>query len=102
MEKSTNSGGYYDQPYQMALDTHVTALYPKLQLNKCHLLFITRTITHQRSKFGNNYPINSLRLKALKIMLPIKSNREPDWQFMENYMKQIEYEKLTKIIDYLS
>ncbi|MFV8805893.1 restriction endonuclease subunit S [Aerococcus urinaeequi] len=96
------AGIAYYQPYQMALDTHVTALYPKLQLNKYHLLFITRTITHQRSKFGNNYPINSLRLKALKIMLPIKSNREPDWQFMENYMKQIEYEKLTKIINYLS
>lgn len=95
------AGIAYYQPCKMALDTHVTALYPKFQLNKYQLLFITRTITHQRAKFGNNYPINNLRLKALKIMLPINDNKEPDWNFMEKYMKHIEYERLTNLTEYL-
>lgn len=96
------AGISYYQPHKMALDSHVTALYPKIDLNKYHLLFITRTLTHQRAKFGNNYPINNLRLKALKIMLPIENSGNPDWNFMENYMKQIEYKKLKKLSRYLS
>lgn len=96
------AGISYYQPYKMALDTHVTALYPTITLNKYHLLFITRTITHQRSKFGNNYPINNLRLTALKIMLPITNENSPDWEYMELYMKKIEYEQLSKLIKYLN
>lgn len=96
------AGIAYYQPYTMALDTHVTALYPLIDMNKYHLLFITRTITHQRDKFGNNYPINDLRLKALKILLPVNDNNEPDWNFMEDYMKKIEYEKISKVLEFIN
>lgn len=40
------------------------------------------------------------RFKTRKILLPIDNSWNPDWDFMENYMKQIEAEKLQNIISY--
>ena len=96
------AGIAYYQPYKMALDTHVTALIPKDYKSRYELLFISRAITHQGAKFGNNYPINIDRLKAIKIMLPVNNKKHPDWEYMGNYMKKIEYNQLSRLIDYLN
>lgn len=55
-----------------------------------------------KHKASYGVQLNGKRLKSTKFYLPVADDNEPDWQFMENYMKQIEYEKLTKIINYLS
>lgn len=34
-------------------------------------------------------------------MLPVTSDNEPDWKFMESYMKQVEFNHLNKLINYL-
>ena len=33
-------------------------------------------------------------------MLPINKNKEPDYNYMENYMKKIEFAKSKKYLDY--
>jgi hypothetical protein len=88
------AGISFYQPYDYLLDGHVTALYPKEKLNRFALLYISRCITDQRNKFGHGYSINSQRLNALKFMLPIDKKGQPDYAYMENYIKKIEYEKL--------
>lgn len=35
-------------------------------------------------------------------MLPVDKENQPDWKFMENYMKQVEFNQLTKLINYLN
>lgn len=70
--------------------------------NKYVYLFLITMIEMQKKKYMYSYKFNAKRMSKQKILLPINSIGNPDWQFMENYMKQIEYEKLTKIIDYLS
>lgn len=95
------AGIAYYQPHQMALDSHVTALIPKLQLNKFHLLFVSRCVTKQRERFGHGYSLNSTRLRIFKYMLPITEQGQPDWQFMEDYMKGVEQEILKPTIDKL-
>lgn len=93
------AGISFYQPYSYLLDSHVTALYPKNDLNRFALLFISRCITAQRDKFGHGYSINNQRLKVFKLMLPVDQNGQPDYDYMENYIKKIEYEKLTKYIE---
>ena len=93
------AGISFYQPFDYLLDSHVTALYPKMDLNKYVLLFISRCITAQRNKFGHGYSINNQRLKVLKIMLPIDEKGQPDYEYMENYIKKIEYKKRTKYIE---
>ena len=48
-------------------------------------------ITKQRERFGHGYSINGNRLRAFKIMLPLAADcTNPDWQFMEEYMRRKE------------
>lgn len=89
----------YYQPVESALDTHVTALVPKLDLSKYALLFVSRCISHQREKFSHGYSLNNQRLHSQKIMLPENMDGQPSWVYMSNYMQQIE---LQQIIHYLS
>ena len=92
------AGISFYQPFDYLLDSHVTALYPKIDLNKFVLLFISRCITAQRDKFGHGYSINNQRLRVFKFMLPIDNIGEPDYHYMENYIKKIEYKKLTNYL----
>lgn len=94
------AGISYYQPTSYLLDSHVTALYPKRNLNKYTLLYISRSITAQRDKFGHGYSINNQRLKVFKLMLPINDNGEPDYLYMGSYMKVLESEKLRQYLDY--
>ncbi|SEO80039.1 Type I restriction modification DNA specificity domain-containing protein [Flavobacterium sp. CF108] len=82
------AGIAYYQPYDFLLDSHVTALTPKMKLNRFVLLFISRCITSQRNKFGHGYSLTNNRITAFKMMLPINSKKEPDYEYMENYIKK--------------
>ena len=96
------AGIAYYQPAQHLLDSHVTALIPKNKnLSKRVLLYISTAITNQRSKFGHGYSINSNRLKIFRFMLPVNSDDEPDYQYMEDYMKYLEQKKLLEYLDYI-
>ena len=40
------------------------------------------------------------RLNRTRIMLPVNSDGLPDWQFMEDFMKQIERDKIAAVLNY--
>lgn len=63
-------------------------------------IFISQQITRQKGKYGYGYKMGTARLKRQKIMLPINQNNEPDYEFMENYMRNIEYKKLTEYLKF--
>ena len=54
-------------------------------------MFIAPLLKIQMQKFnwGSNGATLS-RLKALKIMLPVDENGDPDWEYMEKYMRRQE------------
>lgn len=96
------AGIAYYQPHTMALDSHVTALIPKLQMNRHHLLFVAMCITKQRNRFGHGYSLNSNRLRSFRFMLPVDAQGTyPDWKFMEDYMKTKEQQILKPTIEKL-
>lgn len=59
-------------------------------------LFISRIITNQKEKYGYGYKMGTGRIKRQKILLPINTQGQPDYDYMENYIKSIEYKKLKK------
>tara|TARA_R110000751_G_scaffold139413_4_gene243123 strand:+ start:20930 stop:22018 length:1089 start_codon:yes stop_codon:yes gene_type:complete len=67
-------------------------------LNRHTGLFITTVADKVRGKYNFGYKRSGNRLKKEKILLPINEHNAPDFSFMENYMKQLEYKKLS---DYL-
>ena len=95
------AGISYYQPASFALDTHVTALYPIEDLTKNVMLFIACCISQQSVLFGHGRSINTSRLNHLTIMLPADGNDNPDYNLMEEYMKQIEKKLLERYKKYL-
>ncbi len=97
------AGIAYYQPTKHLLDSHVTALIPKdKNLSKNILLYLSTAITNQRAKFGHGYSINSNRLKIFRFMLPVNSKGEPDYKYMEDYMKYLEQKKLLEYLKYIN
>lgn len=96
------AGLAYYQPSQMALDSHVTALIPKVPMSKHTMLFIARSISKQRSLFGHGRSINSARLRIFRLMLPLAEDNQPNYKFMETYMKAVEKRLLTQYKAYLT
>lgn len=68
--------------------------------NKYNYLFIANCIKKQKCKYMYGYKFNEKRMKRQKIMLPINSKNEPDYKYMENYMKYLEQKKLLKIFGF--
>lgn len=69
--------------------------------NKYTLLFLKQAILKQRKKYVYGYKFNETRMKKQKIMLPIDSKGEPDYTYMENYMKYLEQKKLLEYLNYI-
>ncbi|MBR3436096.1 MAG: restriction endonuclease subunit S [Bacteroidales bacterium] len=95
------AGLAYYQPTKMALDSHVTALIPKVPMSKHTMLFIARSISMQRSLFGHGRSINSARLRIFRLMMPMNENNQPDYAFMEEYMKSVEERLLMQYKNHL-
>ena len=70
-------------------------------LNKNNAKFIITSIEKaNKEKASYGYLFNSKRLEKGKLLLPIDENENPDWNFMENYIKILEMEKIISIIKY--
>lgn len=58
-------------------------------LTELNALFICTVIKQSAYRFGYNDALTSDNLKHLIIKLPATPNGQPDWAYMESYMKQI-------------
>lgn len=67
----------------------VILLLPKTNiiLNKYIGLFLATVISTNKQKFDFSKGINRKFLENLYIKLPVDLNGEPDWEYMENYVK---------------
>lgn len=68
-------------------------------LNREVGLFITTIADKIRGKYNFGYKRSDTRLKKEIIQLPIDKYGQPDYDYMENYIKKLEYEKLTTYLE---
>lgn len=68
-------------------------------LNKYVGTFITTVADKVRGKYTFNYKRSDTRLKKEILQLPVNSNGEPDYKYMEKYMRYLEQKK---ILSYLN
>lgn len=95
-------GMAYYQPYKFLLDTHVYALYSKMNINRYAKLYITLALSKQRICFSHARSISKERLEKMKIMLPTNEKNQPDYGYMEQYVKNMLISKYQSYINYLS
>jgi len=69
--------------------------------NKYLYLFFKNIILKQKNKYEYGYKFNEKRMKRQKILLPINAQNEPDYEYMEQYMRVKEHEKLLQYLEYI-
>ncbi|MDR1543235.1 MAG: restriction endonuclease subunit S, partial [Prevotellaceae bacterium] len=112
--RATNNGiaGYYDhkteqgnvlvadsavvgyvsyQAEDFTASDHVELLKPKFELNKYTALFLRTVLMKGSYKYAYGRKFNQDRIRATKLLLPAISETQPDWDFMENYIKSLPY-----------
>ncbi len=70
---------------------HVEKLIPKFEFNQYLGMFLTTIINHNQYLFSYGRKASQKRLKKTFIKLPSTSDGNPDWQFMENFIKSLSY-----------
>jgi len=99
LANSGSVGATFYQPFSFVASDHVTKL-GNSNFNKYIYLFISNLILRFGEKYSFNREINDIRIQKEKILLPVNSKGEPDYVFMENYMKALENKKLKQYLDY--
>lgn len=91
---------YQGKPFSAS--DHVEKLIPKFNMNKYSGLFFSLIINQNNiKKYSYGYKACQERLAKTKIMLPIDNNGNPDYEFMEQYIKEQENRKRAEYIQHI-
>ncbi len=93
--------GFY-HPYECIFSDDVKRFHLKNhEDNAFVLLFMKVAILQQKSKFGYLYKFNAERMANTRIMLPVTDNGTPDYEYMEQYVKNMMLRKYKQYLAYL-
>lgn len=80
---------YQDQPFFASDDVHV--LVPKEPLSRWCQLFVATVIRHGRNRFTYGYKWTLARMRKSAVRLPATADKDPDWEYMESFMKGLPF-----------
>lgn len=98
LANSGSVGTAFYEPFEFVASDHVTSL-KREGTSKFVYLFLVTTIEKQGSNFNFNREINDARIKKMQVMLPVTGAGSPDYNYMEQYAKNM---MLKKYEQYLS
>ncbi|MEK7524394.1 MAG: restriction endonuclease subunit S [Patescibacteria group bacterium] len=79
------------QPQSFWATDDVNVLYPKFRMNKYNALFLCAVIRKEKYRFNYGRKWHMERMNISKIRLPVEKNGQPDFQYMENYIKSLPF-----------
>jgi hypothetical protein len=79
------------QEKNFSASDHVEKLSPRFHLNKYIGLFLVSIINHESYRYNYGRKCSQIQIKNTMIKLPVDKTGNPDWQFMENYIKALPY-----------
>jgi len=89
--ETTLSGLCFYHDYEFSIGDHIAILKPKnFTLNRYIALFIKSVWRKNAYKYDYGRPATITNIKKTCLLLPVDKNNEPDWQYMENYIKELE------------
>ena len=93
--------GFY-HPYECIFSDDVKRFHLKNHKDDAFvLLFMKVAILQQKSKFGYLYKFNAERMANTRIMLPVTDDGTPDYEYMEQYAKNLMLRKYKQYLAYL-
>lgn len=98
---SGSVGSSFYQPYEFVASDHITHLKND-KMNKYIYLFIATMTNRFSEKYNFNREINDNRISRETILLPINDKEEPDYEYMEQYIKNLMYKKYNQYKDFIA
>jgi len=100
LANSGSVGACFYHNYEYIASDHVTSL--KLPNGSDTVYkFISVILGRLEEKYSFNREINDTRIKREKILLPIDKDGNPNWFYMENFIKNIEQKQIKNVLQYL-
>jgi len=78
------------QPLPFSASDHVEKLIPRFKMNRYVALFLVTILNLEQYRYNYGRKSSQTRIRGMKIKLPAK-NGNPDFEFMENYIKGLPY-----------
>ena len=100
LANSGSVGTAFYEPFAFVASDHVTSLQCE-EANEYIYLFLTAVLEQQGSNFNFNREINDLRIKKMRVMLPVTDEGKPDYQFMEDYIREVMTAKRKQYRDFV-
>lgn len=100
LANSGSVGTAFYHCYEFIASDHVTALHSS-KLNKYSYLFVATMVSRLQGKYSFNREINDLRINREKVLLPIDDEGQPDYAFMEQYIREREKQLIEQYIAHI-
>lgn len=97
---SGSVGSSFYHPYDFVASDHVTHLKNE-DFNRFVYLFIATQTNKLSEKYNFNREINDKRISRDKIILPVNDKDQPDYEYMSQYMINLEFNKRKQYFDFL-
>lgn len=97
---SGSVGASFYHSYEFVASDHITHLKNE-KMSRFAYLFISTLTNRFSQKYNFNREINDKRISREKILLPVNEINEPDYEYMEQYIKNLEHKKIKQYLDYL-
>lgn len=78
------------QALSFSASDHVEKLIPKFAMNKYIAMFLTTILNLEQYRYNYGRKCSQERMEKISIKLPSK-NKNPDFEYMENYIKTLPY-----------
>lgn len=93
-------GNSFFHGYKCAGDDNIY-FFKNPSIGKYVMLFVSCVINKNKSKFSYGKQFRQGHADALLALLPSTPSGEPDYDYMEQYAKNIHHKKITEYLDYL-
>lgn len=100
LANSGSVGSTFYQQFEFVASDHVTALKSE-NADKYAYLFLSTVVKRLEEKYSFNREINDTRIKREKVILPADKNGNPDFQYMSDFVKKLELDKVQEVLEYI-
>ena len=80
---------YQNQPFSAS--DHVEVLTPLFDMNVYAAMFLVTVLNMEQYRYNYGRKCSQTRMRRAKINLPVSSNCEVDWEFIERFIKSLPY-----------
>ncbi|HHF7028477.1 TPA: restriction endonuclease subunit S [Streptococcus mutans] len=100
LANSGSVGSTFYQQFEFVASDHVTVLKSE-NADKYAYLFLSTVVKRLEEKYSFNREINDTRIKREKVILPADKEGNPNFQYMSDFVKKLELDKVQEVLEYI-